>query len=427
MLTKSVRLISPDTQSKFRRKKPHEGLTEKNVVAGFERTGIFPLDKSKYPTNRFNPVLLKRYNQWDAVGRPESMDELTLTPRKGAQSSSTSLIRTPSTRRPLLETSTPTQCAEKHGCCEQLRQAGIKPLNPHLGKKWILTWGLVDSSQNVDDNNSPRSEIISTSFQEVIIQKKKKADDGTVESEPKKRRKIESKSRVVTSDEFTAEIEAKEKEKQKKTKVVSKNEAGPSKVSKKSAKSKKAPAKKERKAKWTNFCTDVRENNFSSEEEDDDEEVEDEVVEWSDRDDEDSANISTVDIVEHVEPQAQNMFPQIRKIQSELDDDKRGMYYAVYYDQRYFWGNLTKFFAEDVESDVTAVKIKFLQYKADGIWDYPKQPDISIVSAKFIFFGPVTPAEIITGKGYKFAEDKDAAILYKQLKKADFYKGVAST
>ena len=73
------------------------------------------------------------------------------------------------------------------------------------------------------------------------------------------------------------------------------------------------------------------------------------------------------------------------------------------------------------------MEIKFLQYKADGIWDYPKQPDISIVSAKFIFFGPVTPAEIITGKGYKFAEDKDAAILYKQLKKADFYKGVAST
>ena len=45
----------------------HEGLTEKNVVPGFERTGIFPLDKSKYPTNRFNPVLLKRYNQWDAA------------------------------------------------------------------------------------------------------------------------------------------------------------------------------------------------------------------------------------------------------------------------------------------------------------------------------------------------------------------------
>ena len=85
----------------------------------------------------------------------------------------------------------------------------------------------------------------------------------------------------------------------------------------------------------------MRENNFSSEEEEDDEEVEDEVVEWSDLDDEDSANISTVDIVEHVEPRAQNMFPQIRKMQSELDDDKRGMYYAVYYDQRYFGGNLT--------------------------------------------------------------------------------------
>ena len=158
------------------------------------------------------------------------MDELTLTPRKGAHSSSTPrkgvrsssspLIRTPTTRRRLLETSTPTQCADKHVCCDLLRQAGIKAQNSPLGKKWILTWGLVDSSQNVDNNNSPRSEIssISTSFQEVIMQKKKKADDETVESEPKKRRKIESKSRVVTSDEFTAEIEAKEREKQKKQK-----------------------------------------------------------------------------------------------------------------------------------------------------------------------------------------------------------------
>ena len=96
---------------------------------------------------------------------------------------------------------------------------------------------------------------------------------------------------------------------------MSKNQAGPSKVSKK--KSKKAPTNKERKVvKWKNICTDVS----SEEEVEVDDVVEEPVVDWSDLDDEDSANISTV---EHLEPQARNIFPEISKIQIELDDDKR--------------------------------------------------------------------------------------------------------
>ena len=62
---------------------------------------------------------------------------------------------------------------------------------------------------------------------------------------------------------------------------------------------------------------------------------------------------------------------KLEKIVSEalrsLDDDKKGQYYAVFYDERYCWGKVLNVFAGDVDSDVHSVEFSFLTYKMDGI------------------------------------------------------------
>ena len=45
----------------------HEGLNEKNVIAGFESTGIWPLNRDKYDISRFDIRLIRRYEDWVAA------------------------------------------------------------------------------------------------------------------------------------------------------------------------------------------------------------------------------------------------------------------------------------------------------------------------------------------------------------------------
>ena len=53
----------------------HECLTKKNIISGFRTTGIYPVDRSKYPTERLDQRLLKRYQNWTEMGKPEDLEE----------------------------------------------------------------------------------------------------------------------------------------------------------------------------------------------------------------------------------------------------------------------------------------------------------------------------------------------------------------
>ena len=115
---------------------------------------------------------------------------------------------------------------------------------------------------------------------------------------------------------------------------------------------------------------------------------------------------------------------KLEKIASEtrrsLDDDKKGQYYVVFYDERYYWGKVLNVFADDVDSDVHSVEFSFLTYKMDGIWDFPKKKDQSIVAVKYVFLGPVTPSAVVTGKGFRFEGDNDKAQkLFRLIKKVN--------
>ena len=53
----------------------HDGLKPTNIIAGFESTGIFPVDPSRYPEKRFDTRLLRRYKSWVDAGKPAELVE----------------------------------------------------------------------------------------------------------------------------------------------------------------------------------------------------------------------------------------------------------------------------------------------------------------------------------------------------------------
>ena len=48
-----------------------EGLTKKNIVSGFQKTGILPVDQSKYNADRLDKVKLELNKKWKACGSPK--------------------------------------------------------------------------------------------------------------------------------------------------------------------------------------------------------------------------------------------------------------------------------------------------------------------------------------------------------------------
>ena len=46
-------------------------MKNENIVSGFTTTGIYPVDRSKYPTSRLDPRLLAKYNAWRAKGETQ--------------------------------------------------------------------------------------------------------------------------------------------------------------------------------------------------------------------------------------------------------------------------------------------------------------------------------------------------------------------
>ena len=49
----------------------HKGLTPSNIISGFKRTGIYPLEK--FPIERLDARLLRRYTKWVEMGKPSDI------------------------------------------------------------------------------------------------------------------------------------------------------------------------------------------------------------------------------------------------------------------------------------------------------------------------------------------------------------------
>ena len=64
----------------------HQGLSPDNIKAGFKATGIYPVDSTKFPKDRLDKRLVKQYDLWVSLGKPNDlMDEMAhsiATPQK---------------------------------------------------------------------------------------------------------------------------------------------------------------------------------------------------------------------------------------------------------------------------------------------------------------------------------------------------------
>ena len=163
-----------------------QGLSTKNIIAGFEATGVFPVNKLKYPTNRFNPNLLKSYKSWDAAGRPESMKDVfgskersATTPRKSPRKPMQSPKQT--SAKSLFSKNTPVSKDKPPTCtCEVCIIIGDVPTTKPTGKKWKPVWSLVDDdlpqASSTPVGTSANNSVTSTgsSFQELIMQRRDK-------------------------------------------------------------------------------------------------------------------------------------------------------------------------------------------------------------------------------------------------------------
>ena len=53
----------------------HDAMPSKNAVSGFECTGIYPVDRSKYLLDRLDESLLNKYDEWLKAGKPVDTTE----------------------------------------------------------------------------------------------------------------------------------------------------------------------------------------------------------------------------------------------------------------------------------------------------------------------------------------------------------------
>ena len=131
----------------------HKGLSPENIKSGFHATGIYPVDRSKFPTDRIDPRLLKRYNQWVALGKPDDMMEdlatsvntpKKLKPAENLNESATSsqesfvnpvVVATPSQLFCDNSTSKPERSCE----CRICQELEPKPADIP-GKTWVPLW-----------------------------------------------------------------------------------------------------------------------------------------------------------------------------------------------------------------------------------------------------------------------------------------------
>lgn len=177
----------------------HEGLSPDNVKAGFEATGICPLDRSKYPENRLDPRLLKQYNDWIATGKPShGKYQYTATTSDCVRESENPNVQDGDLNIPCSSASLmPTHRSPSQHVMHPsdiVQQLGPIPFPAPDGKKWLPVWTLVDNPSNPTADRS---------FEETVLNRIKPPEM----KEHAKRRKIpDPQAKVITHPNFVEAI-----------------------------------------------------------------------------------------------------------------------------------------------------------------------------------------------------------------------------
>ena len=234
----------------------HKALSPKNVMSGFRATGIYPVDRTKYPTERYDPRLVKRYDKWAKLGRPEDImedlatsiqtpkklreaEEETTLPEPEITETETQINQSQSSTGPSTPAlaSTPTVSNKGAGSskaedcnCDVCVQIGPKPA-PIQGKKWVLllAWTL---QPEILQPETLQPEAAEKSFQDLVLDKMK----GPVEKAKVKRKKIDRKTAIITESSYVDELKRLTNNENEKKEKAKKRAAAPAKkaVNKKS-------------------------------------------------------------------------------------------------------------------------------------------------------------------------------------------------
>lgn len=113
-------------------------------------------------------------------------------------------------------------------------------------------------------------------------------------------------------------------------------------------------------------------------------------------------------------------------------DVKEGTFYAVFWDKpcTYYWGKVVKIFKDDDDNgDVTEVEMTFLKRSVPSSdpqclrWDWPKVPDVDVVSVSHLLAGPAQPHLEMKVRGkqnFYFVEEAQADDCFKTVMRHGF-------
>ena len=205
----------------------HGAMTSSNAIAGFRTTGIYPIDATKYPTDRLDIRIKKTYDDWIMAGRPElSIDEeivaapamevptttipSTTTPTstihfdigtpsqpgcsKDLAKSTPVIPDMPSTPEPPLSPEVPN--VEVVPSFEEVPEIPSIPHPPPPGYRWKY-YLFLERVEHCEEQPASKS------FEECVLNIMKPVEKRSKPS----RRKLNIGKSVVTSKEFVEEIE----------------------------------------------------------------------------------------------------------------------------------------------------------------------------------------------------------------------------
>lgn len=335
------------------------GLSKQNIVSGFSKTGVYPVDKNKYPPERFDPAKLRRYNETHA-----DLAHVDLTNTQIAASSQQSQdipakpsasIDTPSTSHDTTSTSMaiPLTSLSTPGTSS----AGL--LAPITPKR---------------------------SFEELLLQKV-----SPKQMKPKeKRRKVDTKAVVITSDSYAEQI--KKQDDVKKKEIEKKEKRRKAREQKKQEKEVIKNSNEKAKKKKPTFMKEI--NDDSSSEDDVGLEEKNLCQEMSDG----SLHFSSSsDEEDYVMKSTKFKVPSsIRQIQQHLQKVRDTLeimqVYAVYFESSFYLGQIQKIFyqsEDETSQNITEVEMKYLKWCGDNKFKWPGKVEIELVKPMFIFHGPI--------------------------------------
>ena len=175
---------------------------------------------------------MKRYDQWVKLGKPaDIMEEFALSistamklkpsaieqqqDEQASQSNPTAkdvISSTPistSTSVPGPDIQAKDKDTSSTCKCETCKEIGPKP-PPFPGKVWVAAWALQDPPQRALNTSCAST---NKSFEELLLDK----INGPQEKAPVKRRKIDRKTKVITSQQYLAHLKRYDEEAEKKT------------------------------------------------------------------------------------------------------------------------------------------------------------------------------------------------------------------